>query len=428
MTHTEPRKGADRERSLHQHPPSTGRNAPPDPARRAVKRLRRVLGLLTLALLGATVGYAVAELLGPAAPDPGVPLPLLLLALPVVVFGVLFIHECGHLLGGRVAGFRFVLLVVGPLELTRAGGGVRLALNKNPALYGGIAGSVPPGGRDLRRKMAVYVAGGPLASLALGITALLAASGLPGDGAFPLGITGLVSLVIAVVTLLPTRLGGFVSDGARLLMLLRGGPEAERWCGLAAIYGASMGGTRPRDWPASWVARATALPDDTLDGTGGRLLAYARALDTGDAAGAGRLLDHSLGHLEGLPAAFRPSVMLEAAYYTARHRNDPATARAWLDRAKGGMMVERHTRLRVEAAVLLAEGRSGEAAERAGEGLRLASRSWDPGGARAEEDWLREIPRMAAGDAGATDATAEETAAAGRDRTRAEVRDNDARG
>lgn len=85
----------------------------------------------------------------------------------------------------------------------------------------------------------------------------------------------------------------------------------------------------------------------------------------------------------------RPPIFAEAAYFTARHRQDAKAARLSLKQAQGGL-TEKHTRLRAEAAVLLAEGKFVESAEKARAGQAQAGKSWDKGGAAAEKDWLRE--------------------------------------
>jgi hypothetical protein len=60
------------------------------------------------------------------------------------------------------------------MRLERAGTGWRLGLNRSVALGGGLAGSAPRDSERLRERTAVMVAGGPLASLALGLAALSA--------------------------------------------------------------------------------------------------------------------------------------------------------------------------------------------------------------------------------------------------------------
>jgi hypothetical protein len=357
------------------------------------RALPKIASVAALALAGAAVGYGAASLGELAGANPslsdGQGLALLALILPLTLLGILA-HELGHLAGGRLAGFRFMLLVVGPLKLQRYGERVRLGLNRSLALSGGLAASVPTDDRDLRRRMLLMVAGGPAASLlggALGLAAAALADGLLAGALFAFGA---VSLALALATLLPLRTSGFYSDGARILMLLRGGPAADRWCAAVATANTSMS-ARPREVSPALIARAAALPDGSLDDVGARLIAYMAALDGDDIVSAGGHLDYVLAHRGGYPAAVRPALLLEGAYYLARHRGDPAGARALLDQSGGGALIEPYTRHRAAAAVLLAEGRADEAGAIARAGLEsLARVSPGPSGS-FEHDLLRDL-------------------------------------
>jgi hypothetical protein len=81
---------------------------------------------------------------------------------------------------------------------------------------------------------------------------------------------------------------------------------------------------------------------------------------------------------------------LEAAHFEARHRHNATAARQCLEKRLEGT-VEEQTRLRAEAATLLAEERHAEAADKVEAALTMLPRSTDPGGAIAEKDWLMAI-------------------------------------
>jgi hypothetical protein len=125
----------------------------------------------------------------------------------------------------------------------------------------GMAGTLPTDNRDLSRRMTVALAGGPVASLLVATLFLalhfsldyhrLRLSELPLLEQFTsalLMLCGLFSLAILLITALPIRVGSLPTDGAKLLMLRRGGVAAERHCATAALVGLAMEGLRPRDW------------------------------------------------------------------------------------------------------------------------------------------------------------------------------------
>ncbi len=97
-----------------------------------------------------------------------------------------------------------------------------------------------------------------------------------------------------------------------------------------------------------------------------------------------------LAGLNVLPPVARPGFALEAAYFEALYQHNAAAARIWLQQAKGGM-VDSCTRLRVEAAVLLAEGKREEAIAKAQEGLIVAKNAIYAGLGHMEEAWLRNL-------------------------------------
>jgi len=81
--------------------------------------------------------------------------------------------------------------------------------------------------------------------------------------------------------------------------------------------------------------------------------------------------------------------VVEAAYFEARYRKNRG-GRRWLDEVVD-RRIEAHTLLRAEAAVLLVEGRYVEAEAKAQAGIEALPLSGDPGGAKAEGDWLHDI-------------------------------------
>ncbi|HEX8271625.1 MAG TPA: hypothetical protein VF615_03170 [Longimicrobiaceae bacterium] len=373
-------------------------------------RLRTALGALVPLLLGAAVGAAGALWLPSLLPRTsmsGAQVALTCAVLAALLVGVIAVHEAGHLLGGRLAGFRAMLFVVGPFRVERTGTGIRAALNRNLAIAGGLAVSVPQDTRDLRRRTLLMVAGGPGASLltgalALGLRGPLGLAALPaGAGyghqlaAIVATVFGVMSLGIGAATLIPGRTGGFYTDGARILRLLRGGPDTEREVAILALMALSMGGTRARDWDPALVRQGLATADATPFDVVGRQFAYAHALDRGDVEEARRHLEAALALEELLPAVGRSGLLLQAAYFAAVHDGDPVRARALFARAGAGLMVPPYTRRMTEAAVLLAEGDRAAAAallERAEAGV---GETLDRGGAAGDLERIRRLRALA---------------------------------
>lgn len=198
-----------------------------------------VAAALVGGVIGAGVGFALAKGL------PGLmavgnfskleKFGVLALGAPATVLGIL-VHELGHVAGGKLAGFRFLLLLVGPFKLQRTPEGLRLGLNFSASLAGGLACLLPEDDRNLTRRMAVFIAGGPVASLLLGLVAGLGGWAWYGTftplappsygallGSLGLVITGAISLALFAVSALPATASGFATDGRRLVMLRKKG-------------------------------------------------------------------------------------------------------------------------------------------------------------------------------------------------------------
>jgi Zn-dependent protease len=242
------------------------------------------------------------------------------------------LHEMGHLLAGWMVGFRFSSITIGPmavrLEYGRLRAGFRQVL---PA--SGYAGMHIDRIRRLRRRLLRFIAAGPLVNL---LTAALAASWLV--YAPPRSIVLAVSLelfwttsaLLAIINLLPLRIGMLYTDGARMLMLRWSLPKARRWISLTAIGNQSRNGVRAKLWKHTWVNAAARVGDKSVDDFAGNWLAYAAAANNRkDIPVAAVHLERCLGLASWLGPSLRDLMALEAAVFSAWFREDAATAQKW---------------------------------------------------------------------------------------------------
>jgi hypothetical protein len=326
------------------------------------------------------------------------PNPMIYLALIPLILLALAFHELGHAAGGLLAGFRLIALVAGPLQAIATAQGLRIGLNRNADQGGGTAITLPMDGQNLQRRLMVVVGGGPLSSLLLalvaGVVAIYLLPPAPELGALA-GMTGLASLAIFLATISPVSSGGVLNDGAQLLSLLKGGPQAELRHPYLEIQAISLQGVRPRDWPIATLIKVFTGSDQRDDDwAAAGLLAYYHALDRGDAAAAGGFLEQVLGSYASYSLGTRSDLALEAAFYRARYCQDPIQGRDWLQRGRDGIFGP-HIRLRAEAAVLLAESQPELAAQKAREGLGETAKFYDRGLAQAEAEWIQAIALQA---------------------------------
>jgi hypothetical protein len=353
--------------------------------------LWRTAGFIGLALFGAVLGYLGARF-GTTLllPVPGKLYKLVVVvALPAVWLLVVGWHELGHLVGGWLTGGRFLLWVTGPFMIRRTPVGIRLAWNRSVNLGGGMAACLPlEPGRMTPHRAAVMIVGGPVASLVLTVIALwlsaaltAAAGPVPSPWAVAQHValaTAGMSLMIFLVTAFPGSTGGFKTDGKRVLDLLRGDGRSAQEAAMLALTTAGLGGVRPADYDPALVARVVSLRDGSLFDLYGNLTAFTHAADRGEWAMAQNYLDRVLAGEDQVAPVVRDLLRCDYAWLLATQADAPVMARAWLETA-GKLDFDPATRLRAEAAVLLAEGRPAEAAGKARAGLHaLRHRSMSP--------------------------------------------------
>lgn len=362
------------------------------------KWLKNIAFFLVFAALGGLVGAIIGRSLKHATRKPD---DWILLALPVAIFAAIAWHELGHALAGRLAGFRLYLFAAGPLRIDRLGHSLHFSFNRDIRLWGGVAASIPPpdalpSPAQLQRAMLRMVAGGPIFSL-LGALVLLPAAWLLQplsiNAAGLLAITGFLSFAIALATCIPSRAAGFLSDGARILQLLRKGPEAAQWCSLAALSSLSTT-LRPRDWPPALIDEIAAIPPCSYDGLMALWIRHNHHADREQWDLARTLLHQALDLLDHWPASTRGLLHLSAAFLFATRDRDPAAARHHFTLAAKPGLLSRDDLAPIEAAVLAAEGRRDEALA-AADRAETALASKPPGPAAPAREFLQTLRQSA---------------------------------
>ncbi|MDX2268975.1 MAG: hypothetical protein NW208_12770 [Bryobacter sp.] len=334
--------------------------------------------VFTLAFGG--LGYGVGNLIGRLAKgklELGAD-PVWLWATPLLMLGVILLHEGGHAVAGWLVGFRLHMLTAGPLRWDRQGGKMKLGFNRQLGLWGGICASVadpevPPGLKHLRQRTLWMVLGGPLASVLGTLVGLGLAWWLgPGPQRLLLGLFGLTNGAIALATAIPQCMGGFVSDGKRVLDLMKEGPAADRFCAVATLGSLSQK-VRPRDWPREVVEMATAWEDDSYDGITAAFLRYSFHLDRREIAEARVWLEKMLAKVEEWPGSFQPIVYSSAAYFYAMEEPDAEKAESYHAKSCKSAIIPAEGKVLNEAALAVLRGERETVKAALEKGRRLAA-------------------------------------------------------
>lgn len=292
------------------------------------------------------------------------------------------LHEVGHVVAGLKAGFRFAFLLFWPLQIRRRGErGLTVKTKFRSGLgLGGLAGMTPRPGTELRRGYITLLAGGPAASL-VGAIGGLSLGYLLGN-LIPLAASlvwcfGLCSLFVFLLSIYPSRAGGFLSDGAALRLLCFGEPDkVAPYLAMMEISSAWSTGTRPASWNADSIARITSVDADDPLANRAPYIAFLNAADRADLADAGIWMDRMIDGIDNVPRLLQPQFHLMNAWLKAR-TGEPGAARNLLAKATGGLLDACEIAM-VEAVILQAEGKAEEARDRARKALSLIEQAMLP--------------------------------------------------
>ncbi|MFD3450361.1 hypothetical protein ACFDTO_37930 [Microbacteriaceae bacterium 4G12] len=170
-----------------------------------------------------------------------------------MMFLVLFIHEAGHALGGKIAGYRFHYLTVGPITIEKSPT-FRIKRNDSWMTYGGVASSTPDTTTlgEIIPKHKWFVAGGPLLSLITAICSVVVWFITKQEVAIYFAI---FNFIIFIVPIIPYQ-GAFKSDGRVLLELSKGGESAEAYLLDLMLLKEMMSPAHPSTWSNELIEQA----------------------------------------------------------------------------------------------------------------------------------------------------------------------------
>ena len=142
----------------------------------------------------------------------------------ITYFTATVVHEGGHVLAGLIQGWRFDMMVVGPFKLYRAEDGkVKLGIEKDTSLWGGVGGTLPPAKSEKRMKQyAAILLAGPLASVILGAVFTLIWL-FVNRGVFFM-LMAFVPIGMGIACMIPgVKTGILYNDGTRFSRIRKGG-------------------------------------------------------------------------------------------------------------------------------------------------------------------------------------------------------------
>ena len=255
----------------------------------------------------------------------------------VALFFAILIHELGHLTAGWYVGFRFRSIAVWPFALTLEHGTLKIRLLRDLVGYAGYSGYAAMYGSTvvrLRRRLLLFVLGGPAANLiTVPIAVFFAHAFLGTPHSLLLSFAyqlAMISILSAVLNLLPVSAGHLSSDGSRIAMLLRDRVRARRLVSIYAVGSQRHNGVLPQNWRQTWLKAASSVSDESTDAFWSNWLAYTSCIARNDGVSGAVHLERCLQVSCSLPGAMRDLAAQQAAYFAGRFRGDAALALKWV--------------------------------------------------------------------------------------------------
>lgn len=166
-------------------------------------------------------------------------------------------------------------------------------------------------------------------------------------------ITTLFSTLIFLVTAIPLHMGGFYTDGARIMRLQRGGDVARFEILTLKIITSASSGVRPKLLNMAEIEEAQALATKLNEPFGVYLLSFLHqaAFDQGDLEKAEKHLQDYIEAAEQIPEGIRNLVWLDAAFFYAYGKKDLAQAEYFWSKFKPSALIPQAQILATEAVI-----------------------------------------------------------------------------
>lgn len=337
-------------------------DAPLPPARDERFTRNETVGIIAFFALGIAVPVFAARYVQQEAPgqwtgDFPFFLSLIFLGVPVIWLILTAIHETGHVVAGLALGFQFRALEIGSLRIAQNGRRWRL---RSARPFRPIVGGGAEMGLDriwrVRKRLILLYAGGLPATIPVAIVVFVFGAHATGPvtllTALIFGACWVMHVLLSVIPMRPDPGWEGANDFAYLQALFTSKEDARQ-----LVAGAVLHMLRNREidelrWNPRWIRMAYPTADRD------EWLAYRSADNPSVIA---EQLEQWLAASGRYRAEERDGLILEAAYFTAWHRDDAARADVWFGRVTRMESVGRYRRIRTEVAVRCAHRQFQEA-------------------------------------------------------------------
>ncbi len=323
--------------------------------------LKKLFAISALFVIGGFAGFLFGKFGIPKSTTP-IPLSIKVAVFSSIIpifFFVIAWHEGGHAIAGIRVGFDFRMYVVGPFMWEKQNFGWQFKWNKNVNMAGGLVLCLPKNSENLSTKFSIFAAAGPISSLILAVFAYVGykyfdtnSSGINIPKVILL-ITAFISLLIFIMTSIPLHVGGFYTDGARVLRLQKGGEIARFEILMLKTIAETSSGTRPKMLNTNELEEILVIAKRINDPFGVYIhgILHQAAFDNGELEKAEKHLQNYINEAENIPDGIRNMVWLDAAFFYAFAKKDLEKSEYFWAKFKPAPMIPKSQILATEASL-----------------------------------------------------------------------------
>lgn len=239
-------------------------------------------------------------------------------------------HELGHVLFGKICGFRFNSMRVGFVRIYRRDGKLRIAFGRLPDSLAGATEMLPADTDSLYGRFLAVVAGGPVFSLLFlaGCTVALALHESLPFAAFVFACTAVpCAFHIFFYNVLPFNDDNMDTDGGMLRGLIKKEPSYMTAVNILTIEGYLFQGRTPGEIDGDLYFGLPQLPEDDMNFILLTSYRFSYYLDRGDFASAAKAGDRLESVLCYVPAVYKGEIGEEILFNKCAVQRDAEGAK-----------------------------------------------------------------------------------------------------
>jgi hypothetical protein len=252
---------------------------------------------------------------------------------PVVAITIM-VHELGHAAGAVATGLKIFSFVLGPFDWRILDGRWAFAISvKGMASAGGSVGVASKEPNESCWLRTCVAAAGPTANLLVGAIAFWLAIEARGSryeaywGFF--GELATLGISTFILNLIPIRVGGMYSDGARIYQLWAPGFWSDYWRVQAQVSSSIVTGIRPRDYDLGSIERLALRETAPLNLLLCRLYAFEYYFDCSEFAASRHALELAALAANQAEDQLTPEICAEFVCFLAYLTRDADAVKSW---------------------------------------------------------------------------------------------------